>query len=79
MGRTKPAIPHSSRNQAPDGTRAVALRQGAEARLVPGATTTRDLALAAIAAQRSLLAEIAARGPGPSVDLVAALMQDQAR
>ena len=61
----------------PDGTRAVALRQGAEARLVPGATTTRDLALAAIAAQRSLLAEIAARGPGPSVDLVAALMQDR--
>lgn len=46
----------------PDGTRAVALRQRAEPSWVP-AHTTRDLALAAIAAQRSLLAEIAARGP----------------
>ena len=57
----------------PDGSRAVALRKGADARLVPGATSTRDLALDAIAAGRSLAAEIAARGDGPAMDLTQAL------
>lgn len=59
----------------PDGSRAVARRRGADARLVPGAGSTRDLALAAIAAGRSLTAEIAARGDGPPVDLAQALAQ----
>lgn len=59
----------------PDGSRAVALRKGADARLVPGATSTRDLALDAIAAGRSLAAEIAARGDGPAVDLTQALAE----
>ncbi|MFN4102016.1 MAG: AraD1 family protein [Pararhodobacter sp.] len=62
----------------PDGTRAVAVRtNGARtdglAHLVPGVTSTRDLALAALAAGRSLKAEVAARGAGDPVDLQAAL------
>lgn len=59
----------------PDGSRAVARRLGTDARLVPGAASTRDLALEAIAAGRSLAAEIAARGDGPAVDLAQALAQ----
>lgn len=58
-----------------DGSRAVARRLGTDARLVPGAASTRDLALEAIAAGRSLAAEIAARGDGPAVDLAQALAQ----
>ncbi|MFV0385716.1 AraD1 family protein [Paracoccus sp. (in: a-proteobacteria)] len=59
----------------PGGARAVAVRTGEAAHLVPGATTTRDLALAAIAAGRGLADEIAARGAGAAVDLVAALAE----
>ena len=64
-----------SQLKLPDGSRAVALRRGAEARLVPGATSTRDLALAAITAGRGLAAEVEARGAGPVVDLAAALAE----
>ena len=56
----------------PDGSRGVAMRRDGPARLVPGAASTRDLALAAIAAGRDLAAEIAARGTGEAVDLAAA-------
>ena len=58
-----------------DGTRAVAARTDGAAHLVPGATSTRDLALAAIAAGRGLAAEVAARGRGDAVDLAEALDQ----
>ncbi|AWD21430.1 AraD1 family protein [Fuscovulum blasticum] len=57
-----------------DGSRAVVARHdGQPARIVPGAASTRDLALAAIAAGRDLTAEVAARGAGNTVDLRAAL------
>ncbi len=57
-----------------DGSRAVVARHdGQPARIVPGAASTRDLALAAIAAGRDLTAEVAARGAGDTVDLQAAL------
>ncbi|WP_111559921.1 AraD1 family protein [Paracoccus sediminilitoris] len=59
----------------PDGSRAVAMRQEGTAHLVPGTASTRDLALAAIAAGRSLGDEIAARGQGAPVDLAQALAQ----
>ncbi len=59
----------------PDGTRVVAMRQGEAAHLVPGASGTRDLALAAIEAGRSLADEVAFRGVGDPVDLPAALAQ----
>ncbi|MDN5567668.1 MAG: GguC protein [Paracoccus sp. (in: a-proteobacteria)] len=62
-----------------DGTRAVAARTAQGAHLVPGVTTTRDLALAALQAGRDLKAEIAARGTGSPVDLVAALDQGRLR
>ncbi|CAM3272642.1 AraD1 family protein [Paracoccus nototheniae] len=58
-----------------DGTRAVAVRTDAGAHLVPGATSTRDLALAAWAAGHDLTTEVAARGKGDPVDLAAALSQ----
>ncbi|MCG6113191.1 MAG: GguC protein [Paracoccus sp.] len=58
-----------------DGTRAVAARTDGQAHLVPGAASTRDLALAAWKAGRDLAAEIAARGPGAPVDLAAALRE----
>ncbi|MFD1913664.1 AraD1 family protein [Halodurantibacterium flavum] len=57
----------------PDGTRAVVARNGDAAHIVPGAGSTRDLALAAIAAGRPLLAEATARGQGEAVDLAAML------
>ena len=57
-----------------DGSRAVVARHdGQPARIVPGTASTRDLALAAIAAGRDLTAEVAARGAGNTVDLQAAL------
>ncbi|PTE15637.1 AraD1 family protein [Pseudogemmobacter blasticus] len=57
-----------------DGSRAVVARHdGQPARIVPGVASTRDLALAAIAAGRDLTAEVAARGAGNTVDLQAAL------
>lgn len=56
-----------------DGTRAVAARTGETAHLVPGPTSTRDLALDALKAGRGLAAEVEARGQGEAVDLVAAL------
>jgi hypothetical protein len=58
-----------------DGTRAVAVREGRAAHLVPGVETTRDLALAAIAAGRSLADEVSSRGAGAAVDLAAALAE----
>ena len=59
----------------PDGTRAVALRHETGARLVPGAGSTRELALAAITAGHGFAQEIAARGQGAAVDLAAALAE----
>lgn len=56
-----------------DGSRAVAMRDDAGARLVPGVQSTRDLALAAISAGRSLADEIGTRDAGDPVDLNAAL------
>lgn len=64
-----------SQIRLPDGTRAVAAREGDQAHVVPGAASTRDLALAAIAAGHGLAAEIAARGPGEPVDLAGLLAQ----
>ena len=58
-----------------DGSRAVAARTHGQAHLVPGAASTRDLALAAWDAGRDLAAEVAARGPGAPVDLTAALRE----
>lgn len=55
--------------------RAVVARQGEAAHLVPGTETVIDLAQAAIAAGRSLAAEVAARGQGAAVDLAAALAE----
>lgn len=59
----------------PGGDRAVAAREGEAAHLVPGADSTRDLALAAIGSGRSLAAELAARGRGADVDLAEALAE----
>lgn len=59
----------------PDGTRAVAFRTETAAYLVPDVGSTRELALAAIAAGRSLMDEIGARGKGAPVDLDAALAE----
>ncbi|MDQ7774619.1 AraD1 family protein [Paracoccus aminovorans] len=64
-----------SQIRLPDGSRAVALRHETEARLVPGATATRDLALDAIAAGRSLADEVQARGQGAAVDLAQVLAE----
>lgn len=59
----------------PDGTRAVAFRNETAAYLVPDVGSTRELALAAIAAGRSLMDEIGAHGEGAPVDLDAALAE----
>lgn len=66
---------HLSQLKAPGGDRAVAARDKDGAWIVPGARSTRDLALAAIAAGRGLEAEVAARGRGDAVDLAAALAE----
>lgn len=58
-----------------DGARAVVMREGESAHTVPGVTTTLELAHAAIAAGRSLAAEVAHRGQGSPVDLAAALAE----
>ena len=50
----------------------VVAREGENARQVKGVASVHELALAAIAAGRSLAAEVAARGLGDSVDLAAA-------
>lgn len=62
-----------SQIRGPGGDRAVVLRQGEKAQLVPGVTSTTDLARAAIASGRPLGAEALARGAGPGIDLAAAL------
>ncbi|SEN35191.1 hypothetical protein SAMN04489859_10055 [Paracoccus alcaliphilus] len=62
-----------SQLQLSDGSRAVAVRDADTAHLVPGVTTTLELAQAAIAAGHGLRAEIGARGAGDPVDLGAAL------
>jgi len=59
----------------PDGGRAVALRDGDAAHLVPGMDSTRALVLDAIAAGRSLAGEVQARCQGAPVDLGAALAE----
>ncbi|TXB64100.1 GguC protein [Paracoccus aurantiacus] len=59
----------------PDGGRAVVMRKGEAAHLVPDTRSTRELALAAIAAGRSLADEIAARGTGEAVALGQALSE----
>ena len=56
-----------------DGTRAVAALADEGAYLVPGATSTYDLAAAAIRAGHGLATEVAAAGRGARVDLAAAL------
>ncbi|WBU58175.1 AraD1 family protein [Paracoccus sediminicola] len=66
---------HLSQLKLPDGSRAVACREGDAAHIVPGAKTSRDLALAAIAAGRSLAAEVTQRGQGDAVDLHTALSE----
>ncbi len=58
-----------------NGTRAVVVREGRAAHVIPGASSTRELAWAAINASRSLGDEVAARGLGESVDLAAALAE----
>jgi len=55
-----------------DGRRVVIATRDGRSRLVPGAGSVRDLALAAIAARRGLEAEIEARGTGEAVDLAGA-------
>lgn len=62
-----------SQLKSPGGNRAVAARTDDGAWIVPGVRTTRDLALAAIAAGRGLEAEVTARGRGEAVDLAGAL------
>ena len=62
-----------SQLKGPGGDRAVAARDGGRAWIVPGAASTRGLALAAIAAGHGLEAEVRARGQGEAVDLAAAL------
>ena len=62
-----------SQLRSPGGDRAVAARTDDRAWIVSGATSTRDLAWAAIAAGRGLEAEVLARGQGEAVDLAAAL------
>ena len=62
---------HLSQVKGPDGTLVVA-RQGDAARVVAGVASVYDLALAAIAAGRSLADEVAARGLGEAVDLALA-------
>lgn len=64
-----------SQLKLPDGSRAVAVRQGDAVTLVPGVSSTIELAQAAIAAGHSLAAEIKARGQGAAVDLAAALAE----
>ena len=59
----------------PDGGRAVALRDGDAAHLVPGVDSNRALVLDAIAAGRSLAGEVQARCQGAPVDLGAALAE----
>ena len=62
---------HLSQVKGAGGTMVVA-REGATARVVNGAASVYDLALAAVAADRSLAAEVAARGLGDTVDLAQA-------
>lgn len=62
-----------SQLKRPGGDRAVAARDDGGAWIVPDARSTRDLALAAIAAGHGLEAEVRARGKGEAVDLAAAL------
>ena len=64
-----------SQIRLPDGSRASVAREGETARLIPGAGSVLELAKAAIAAGRSLEAEVRARGEGPQVDLRAALAE----
>ncbi|QJU57741.1 FAH family protein [Sphingomonas sp. AP4-R1] len=55
-----------------NGARSVIAAQGDRATIVPGATSVRELALAAIAASQSLAEAVAAAGEGAEVDLAAA-------
>lgn len=64
-----------SQLKSPGGDRVVAARENDSAWIVPGARSTRDLALAAIAAGHGLAAEVKARGQGEAVDLAAALAE----
>lgn len=58
---------------APGNQRTVARVEGGKATIVPGSGSMRDLALAAIAAGRSLSAEVEKRGVGEGLDYAAAL------
>ncbi len=58
-----------------DGRRAVIVRSGTEAHEVEGVDSTRELALACIAAGQGLAQFIQSRRPGPAVDLAAALAE----
>ena len=66
---------HLSQIRLTDGTRAVVMRDGKGAHVVRDTVSTYDLALAAIAAGRTLSEEIEARGLGEPVDLAAALSE----
>ena len=68
---------HLSQITRPQSGIQVVVRHGAVARIVPGAASVHDLALAAIAAGRSLSDEVAARGPGDSVDLARAAAENR--
>ena len=64
---------HLSQIVTASGVQVVA-RDGAVAHVVPRAASVYDLAMAAIAAGRSLVDEVASRGAGASVDLATATM-----
>lgn len=64
-----------SQIRQPDGSRAVAVREGDTAHLVPEVTSVLDLAQAAIAAGHSLKAEVEKHSKGEEVDLAAALAE----
>ena len=67
---------HLSQVSGPKGVQVVA-RHGAVARVVSGAGSVYDLALAAVAAGRGLAQEVALRGLGDVVDLAAAAREGQ--
>jgi hypothetical protein len=61
--------------RSPGGSRIVVATRDGASRIVGGTDSVRELALAAVAAGRTLAEEIAARGEGDTVDLAAALAQ----
>lgn len=64
-------------HRANDGVRSVIAAEGDTAHVVPGVTSVRELAQAAIAAGMTLASAVAARGRGTGVDIGAALNAGQ--